>query len=354
MLKAPQTKKSKGGAWTLAWAALLFFGAETPCLLAMNNDMTPLEYATGWYSIEPAERYQVVTMKVQAAAAGLPEGTNAFDVYTQQIAAGAPSNPQDIPAAIQAVAWLLDGSPAGATLTDNLYDKLNTQRQHMDSEPGDKSLVTLVENTHSDFFSSKGQSIFADLNSIMRYLIDKEVSTQNDSVLKRLEDIQGIEDDDQVRGGLIGSSNKKMNALKNCASKVNEITTRINAKIKKTDPTKPRYLRLAPAVNALDLLGDCSVFAGQIDARTPLKTIPKAVESVVGDFDSEGGSMNAYGLIGFLPGEVYPVTTKDIYRRLNNALTQLDEALDTHFGDSYTKSVTTPTLQAIIAKLAAI
>ncbi|MGB1230593.1 MAG: hypothetical protein ACPG7U_05490, partial [Holosporaceae bacterium] len=71
---------------------------------------------------------------------------------------------------------------------------------------------------------------------------------------------------------------------------------------------------------------------------------------VVGDFDSAGGSLNAYGLIGFLSGDGYPVTTKDIYRRLNNALTQLDDALANKFG-TYNKSGTTPTLQTIIEKL---
>ena len=318
--------------------------------------MTDLEYARIWYSIERDEQDQIATMKAEAEDAypkGLPEGQSTFDVYAREIAVSTPSKPQDIPAAIQAVAWLLDGSPAGATLTDNLYDKLDTQRQHMNSEPADESLLTLVEATHNNLGRDQGESIFADLKHIMRYLSDKEVSTQNDSVLKRLEDIQGIEDGDQVRGGLIGSSNKKMNALKNCESKVNEITARINAKIKKTDPTKPEYAKLSPAVNALDLLVDCSVFARQIDARTPLKTIPKAVEAVVGHFNSAIPT-NTYGLIGFLQSDGYQVTTKDIYRRLNNALTQLDEALDTHFGKNYTKSVTTPTLQGIIAKLAEI
>ena len=205
----------------------------------------------------------------------------------------------------------------------------------------DKKLLTLVRGS----------------SDLLRNQQEKAQDEEQDGLLKRLEDIQGtVQTVDSsgkkilsVAGGLIGSSNVTMNQKASLRHKTQEITGRINTKIQQSDQIKTSYEKLAPAMNALGLLGDCSVFATQIDARAPLKTIPNAVESVVGDLN------NSYGLIGRLPTPFdpeapTPPTITDIYRRLEEALKQLNTALLNHFGGSY-QPPTKVTLQGIIAGL---
>ncbi|MEH0002897.1 MAG: hypothetical protein V6Z78_04970 [Holosporaceae bacterium] len=371
MVTAAKTKRPRWGAWALAWIGLLAFGAKAPCLLAMNNGMSDLEYAIAWYSTDSQDKY--ITMMAQADAAypgGLPNGiNNAFDLYAQQIAAGASDINRDIPWAIQTVANLIDDTDAddsfkidtaGNKVSKNdLYRKIQQQLERLAPEPGNWSLDEII--TPVNYMLSGIWKDATPLNTLLlkeNKRLGKPAKIKDASFFKRLEYIQGWPYENTVdgvttttvKGGLIGSGNKLLDTQTSCRGKVEHITRLINIKMGlpiRDDDT------LAKAIVALDKKADCSVFAKQIDARTPLKTIPKAVESVVGDFDSAGGSLNAYGLIGFLSSDGYPVTTKDIYRRLNNALTQLDDALDNKF-DGYTKSGTTPTLQTIIEKLSAV
>ena len=368
-MKAPQTKRSRGGAWALAWAALLVFGAETPCLLAMNNDMTDDQYARTWYSTGKEEKDAIVALRTNFEEAkkanpdDFPEGASAFDVYTQQIAAGTSAINRDIPWAIQVVAYLIDKKDADDSTETNdqgqvvakndLYRKIQNQNTRLDSDPKD-SLVQRVRRIKGT--TTGNQYSKTPLTTLFLAENDKLGAPPNSSdarFFKRLEYIQGRPGSSApylIRGGLIGSDSGDIDAQWICVAKVHKIIDRINAK---TGAESSEHETLAKALSALDNKTDCSVFAKQIDARTPLKTIPKAVESVVGHFNSAIPT-NTYGLIGLLTTDGYPVSTTDIYQRLNNALTLLDAALDTKFGNDYTKSDTTPTLQAIIAKLAAI
>ena len=366
MLKAPQTKRSRGGAWALAWIGLLAFCAQIPCLLAMNSGMSDLEYANAWYSTDSQDKYQIVTMMVNADAAypnGLPKGiNNAFDLYAQQIAADASDINRDIPWAIQTVANLIDDTDAdnhfekdtaGNNVSKNdLYRKIRNQKLRIGALGQSLSNEILLLKTDINL---EGAFTVVQALSDENARLGKPKNTEDNSFFKRLEYIQGWPSENMVngvitstvKGGLIGSGNDVLDTQTSCRGKVEHITWLIHRKLGlpiRDDDT------LAGAISKLHRKADCSVFAKQIDARTPLKTIPNAVESVVGDFDSAGGSMNAYGLIGLLSGDGYPVTTKDIYRRLNNALTQLDDALANKFG-TYNKSGTTPTLQTIIEKL---
>lgn len=357
-MKAPKTKRPRWGAWALAWIGLLTFGAKAPCLFAMNNGMTDLEYATAWYSITQEERYQIVMMRSAAAAAypnGPNEGTSAFDVYTDQIAGDKSPRQEDIPSAIQAVALFIDESNADDTTkegvaTNDLFHKVTRQIKLLKTTA---SSLTKATEDCSERIGLDNTTICNGIATQNIRLGNAPAGKQEDGFLKRLEAIQGVKSGEypnrRLSGGLIGDEIPALNEKFDCDAKIQEITKRINQKIKETDPTKPTYATLALAVNTLDLLGDCSVFAKQIDARTPLKVIPKAVEAVVGDFDSES-SMNPYGLIGPLTTDGYPVTTKDIYQRLKNALTLLDDALHNKF-DNYPTPDTTPTLQGIIEKL---
>ena len=170
-------------------------------------------------------------------------------------------------------------------------------------------------------------------------------TTSEASFFKRLEYIQGWPLFGAITGGLIGN----IDAQGRCVEKVLKIIDRINAK---TGVKSSEHETLAKALSALSNKTDCRIFGHQIHARTYIKTIPKAVESVVGNFDSE--SYNAYGLVGWLhpfdPGPPEKPGTQDIYRRLNEALRQLDAALKDKFEDTYA-SPSSFTLQGIIEAL---
>ncbi|MGB1229893.1 MAG: hypothetical protein ACPG7U_01830, partial [Holosporaceae bacterium] len=294
------------------WAAFLAFYAETSCLLAMNNGLSDLAYAKIWHSIDLQSRNQIVTMRNQAAAAypyGLPEGTSAFDVYTRQIAAGAP-NIHDIPSAIQKVARLIDEDDAddsfetdtaGNKVANNdLYRKIQQQFERLAPEPGNWSLDEII--TPVNYMVSGIWNDATPLNTLLleeNKRLGKPAKIKDASFFKRLEYIQGFPSKNMVngvitttvKGGLIGSGNDALDTQTNCHDKVQKITCLINITMGlliSDDDT------LAKSVLVLGQKEDCSVFAKQIDARTPLKTIPNAVESVVGDFDSAGSSMNAY------------------------------------------------------------
>lgn len=379
-MKAPQTKRSRGGAWALVWIGLLTFGAKAPWFLPKAHSMNDLEYARIWYSMGLSTINQIAAMREEASKIKktnpdyFPEGTSDFDVYTHQIAAGAPStpediaaglpNPQDIPSAIQAVAYFIDEGKADRQ--NHLTGKVNTQSKRLRNSDFSSieqtvwSLTQEIANEKDSIWSETDKKLLTLVrgsSDLLRNQQEKAQDEEQDGLLKRLEDIQGtVQTVDSsgkkilsVAGGLIGSSNVTMNQKASLRHKTQEITGRINTKIQQSDQIKTSYEKLAPAMNALGLLGDCSVFATQIDARAPLKTIPNAVESVVGDLN------NSYGLIGRLPTPFdpeapTPPTITDIYRRLEEALKQLNTALLNHFGGSY-QPPTKVTLQGIIAGL---